>query len=65
MNFGIYTKDPKNELVNTSGYNFEGMRVIKSLEEFKNSDIILLNRLEDDLLDLSEKVYTRDIFNRD
>lgn len=41
-------------------------RVIKSLEEFKNiSDVIVANRLSDDLLDVEEKVYTRDIYQRD
>lgn len=41
-------------------------RVIKSLEEFKNiSDVIVANRFSDDLLDVEEKVYTRDIYQRD
>jgi UDPglucose 6-dehydrogenase len=45
---------------------FEGLKVIKDLTEFKNmSDIIVANRFEDALCDVKEKVYTRDIFNRD
>jgi UDPglucose 6-dehydrogenase len=45
---------------------FEGLKVIKDLAEFKNmSDIIVANRFEDALSDVKEKVYTRDIFNRD
>jgi UDPglucose 6-dehydrogenase len=45
---------------------FEGLKVIKNLAEFKNmSDIIVANRFEDALSDVKEKVYTRDIFNRD
>jgi UDPglucose 6-dehydrogenase len=45
---------------------FEGLKVIKDLAKFKNmSDIIVANRFEDALSDVKEKVYTRDIFNRD
>ena len=41
-------------------------RVIKDLEEFKSiSDIIVSNRLSKELFDVEEKVYTRDLFNRD
>ncbi len=41
-------------------------RVIKELEEFKSlSDVIVSNRLSGDLLDVKDKVYTRDLFNRD
>lgn len=43
--------------------NFYNSTVIKNLDEFKNvSDIIISNRFEKDLLDIKEKVYTRDIF---
>lgn len=41
-------------------------RVIKDLDEFKNlSDIIVANRLNDDLKDVKDKIYTRDLFSRD
>ena len=40
--------------------------VIKELEEFKSkSDVIVANRLSDEIQDVKEKVYTRDIFNSD
>lgn len=46
--------------------NFFNSRVIKDFEEFKTiSDVIVSNRLSDDLMDVEEKVYTRDLFNRD
>jgi len=41
-------------------------RVIRDLNEFKRiSDIIVSNRLSDELLDVKEKVYTRDLYGRD
>ena len=46
--------------------NFEELKVIKDFKEFKNiSDVIVANRIEDDLLDVKSKVYTRDIFRSD
>jgi len=41
-------------------------RVITDLEEFKKiSDIVVANRITDDIIDIKEKIYTRDIFSRD
>lgn len=46
--------------------NFFNSRVIKDLDEFKKiCDIVISNRMENELLDIKEKVYTRDIFYRD
>lgn len=45
---------------------FYNSKVIKNLDEFKSmSDIIVSNRLSKELFDVEEKVYTRDLFNRD
>lgn len=46
--------------------NFFNSRVIKDINEFKNiSDVIVANRLSDSIMDVKDKVYTRDIFNSD
>lgn len=40
--------------------------VIKDLNEFKaKSDVVLANRLTDDIMDIRDKVYTRDLFGHD
>lgn len=45
---------------------FEGLQVIADLAKFKEiSSAILANRMEDDILDVSDKVYTRDLWGRD
>jgi UDPglucose 6-dehydrogenase len=45
---------------------FEDSRVIKDFDEFKKiSDVIVANRLSDELRDVADKVYTRDLFSRD
>lgn len=45
---------------------FFNSKVIKDLDQFKKeSDIIVSNRLSKELFDVEEKVYTRDLFNRD
>lgn len=41
-------------------------RVIKNIDEFKKiSDVIVANRMSDDIKDVEDKVYTRDLYSRD
>ena len=45
---------------------FFNSNIVKSLSEFKKkSDLIVTNRMSDDLFDVTDKVYTRDLFNSD
>ena len=45
---------------------FFGSRVIRDLDEFKRmSDVVVANRKADELQDIEEKVYTRDLYARD
>lgn len=45
---------------------FYHSRVIKDFDEFKRiSDVIVTNRISKEIEDVLEKVYTRDLFNRD
>ena len=46
--------------------NFYNSRVIRDLDEFKKiSDVIVANRMSDDIKDVEDKVYTRDLYCRD
>ena len=45
---------------------FFNSKVIRDLDEFKKmSDVIIVNRVTDELQDVMEKIYTRDIYGRD
>ena len=46
--------------------NYNGIRVIKSIEDFDNlSDVIVVNRTDEEVKKLTKTIYTRDVFNRD
>lgn len=45
---------------------FYRSRVVRDLDQFKSeADLIVANRLTDDICDIAEKVFTRDLFGAD
>ena len=50
----------------TDGTTFFGSKVINDLQRFKElSDVIVVNRYDEALADVKEKIYTRDLYHRD
>ncbi|SKA02141.1 UDPglucose 6-dehydrogenase [Pilibacter termitis] len=48
------------------GPKFDGINVVHDLQEFKRqSEVILANRVDDDLFDVKDKVHTHDVFGLD
>ena len=46
--------------------SFEGYKVENDIDSFKKvSDVIIANRIDENLTDVKEKMYTRDLFSRD
>ena len=55
----IYEPTLKNE-------EFDGCKVVKEFKKFaEKADVIIANRYEDQLFEVREKVYTRDLYSRD
>lgn len=58
-NIIIYEPQYENE-------NYKNCKIVMDIKSFKeNSSIIIANRIEDELADVMDKVYTRDIYFRD
>lgn len=45
--------------------DFYGLKIVNDLEEFKKSDLIVANRIDEKIVDVKNKIYTRDIYNKD
>lgn len=45
---------------------FNECKVLKDFAEFKNiTDVVLVNRMDENVKEIQDKVYTRDLFSRD
>ena len=64
--FGVFKVNKKEVLIyepHFSKKTFTGIKVISDLDKFKeNCDLIIANRVEDELRDVSSKIFTRDVF---
>lgn len=48
------------------GNEFDGYKVINDLNSFKTiSDVVVVNRMNEEVKDIADKVYTRDLYERD
>lgn len=47
------------------GDEIEGVEFTNSLDELKECDVILANRIDENLENVKDKVYTRDIYSKD
>ena len=48
------------------GYRFDGFMIVNDFKEFSmQSEIILANRMNNELNSVSDKIFSRDIFNLD
>ena len=46
--------------------DFFKSKVIRNIDEFKNMcDVIIVNRMNEEISDVKDKIYTRDLFSRD
>ena len=62
----ITINSEKGKLLGLTSDNFEGYPVESALDTFKaKCDVIICNRMSDELLDVKDKVYTRDLFGKD
>jgi UDPglucose 6-dehydrogenase len=60
-NIGIIVYDDS-----TNSIQLEGVTLVKDFEDFtNNSDLIITNRLDDQIQPFSSKVFSRDIFSTD
>jgi UDPglucose 6-dehydrogenase len=47
------------------GNEIKGVEFTDSLDELKECDVILANRIDENLESVKDKVYTRDIYSKD
>ena len=64
--FGEFELDIPRDRNALNEEHFYNSRVIRDMDEFKKiSDIIVVNRMSDELQDVYDKLYTRDLYQRE